>query len=177
MTVAIVALLWGIVVVLGGAAVRKGGVPALRGAGDFALKTGLSIVPRLVFALLAASFLSKLIPAEWIVSAIGRDSGTTGILIASVAGGLLPGGPMSSFPIAVFLWQFGAGVPQMVALLVGWSVFAFHRVIAYELPLLGWRFAAIRLLSTFMMPPLAGLIAAGLLAWLGEGAAPLPPAQ
>ena len=43
-----------------------------------------------------------------------------------------------------------------------WSVFAFHRVLIYEITLMGWRFSAIRLISSLILPPLAGLLAMAL---------------
>ncbi len=169
--------LWVLVAVLAGFVLRNRGVYAVKESGKFALVVGKALLPRLIFALLAASFLAQLAPQAMIASVLGRDSGLIGILLASVVGGLLPGGPMTSFPIAVFMWQYGAGVPQMVALLTGWSVFAFNRVVAYELPIMGWRFTAVRLASALILPPLAGLFAAAatmLLGWSGPDAI-MPP--
>jgi uncharacterized protein len=34
-----------------------------------------------------------------------------------------------------------------------------HRILAYELPVMGWRFSAVRLLSSFFLPVVAGLLA------------------
>ena len=164
-------LLWAAVAVLALVAGLRGGPGALRDAGRFTLRSGLSIAPRLVLALLAAAFLSELVPSSAVAALIGGQSGLTGILIATLVGGLLPGGPMTSFPIAVFVWGAGGGIPQMVALLAGWSVFAFHRVLAYEIPMMGWRFAALRLLSVAVIPPLAGGLTYAALALLGEGLA------
>ena len=47
----------------------------------------------------------------------------------------------------------------MIAFLTAWSVFAFHRVLIYEITLMGWRFSAVRLISSLILPPLAGLLA------------------
>jgi uncharacterized membrane protein YraQ (UPF0718 family) len=159
--------LWTLVAVLAGFVWRNRGVYAVKESGKFALIVGKALLPRLVFALLAASFLARLVPQEVIASMLGQDSGLIGILFASVVGGLLPGGPMTSFPVAVFMWQYGAGMPQMVALLTGWSVFAFHRIVAYEVPIMGWRFTAVRLASSLIVPPLAGLFAAATVVLLG----------
>lgn len=131
------------------------------------------LVIRIPLAILAATFIAHLIPTEHVSSWIGPDSGFKGILIASAVGAFIPGGPMLTFPLALVIWQLGAGQPQMVTLLAAWSIFAFHRVISYELPLLGPRFLVVRLASSFMLPALAGLIAGGLmLAWHGAGAPP-----
>lgn len=167
-------VLWGLVALFSLLVLRKRGAYAVKESGQFALVVGKMLTPRLIFALMAAAFLAQLVPQAWIASVLGNDSGFLGILLASVIGGILPGGPMTSFPIAVFMWQYGAGVPQMVALLTGWSVFALHRMLAYELPIMGWHFTAIRLASTCLMPPLAGLLAAAVVAAIGPDALTAP---
>jgi len=138
---------------------RKGGA-GVKAAGGFALKQGRALAIRLPLALLAASFLAQVVPTDAIAQVLGRDSGLYGIILASLLGGILPGGPMASFPLALFIWDAGAGTGQMVALLAGWSVFAMHRVLAYEAPVMGWRFVALRLASSFFLPPAAGILAA-----------------
>jgi hypothetical protein len=90
---------------------------------------------------------------------IGPESGAIGIFIAAGAGGFLPGGPMVAFPIVVFFQQAGAGVPQLVALLAGWSVYALIRTVAFEAPMMGWRFVALRGASCLVLPILAGFSA------------------
>jgi uncharacterized membrane protein YraQ (UPF0718 family) len=109
--------------------------------------------------ILIAAFLSRMLPADAITFLIGKESGIYGILIASVLGGFIPGGPMVAFPIAVTMLAIGAGQPQMIALLTSWSVFAVHRILTYELPLMGNRFVAVRLMAVGIMPPLAGTAA------------------
>lgn len=120
---------------------------------------GPPLLVRIPIALLAAGFLEALLPTELVQGQIGAESGVTGILLASVVGGFIPGGPFVSFPVAVAFFRAGAGLPQLTALLTAWSVFAFHRVIAYELPLMGPRFVITRLLASALLPPLAGGLA------------------
>jgi uncharacterized membrane protein YraQ (UPF0718 family) len=115
---------------------------------------------RVPFALLAASFLSALMPADLIGRLLGSDSGMKGIALSALLGGFVPGGPMISFPIALVIWDRGAGPAQMVTFLAAWSIFAVHRIISYELPLMGPRFVGIRLASSWMLPPVAGVLAA-----------------
>ena len=122
----------------------------------------LEIMPRIALALMAAGFISVLIPSEPVARYIGPDSGLTGILIASLTGGFVPGGPIISFPLVVVLYKAGAGLPQLIAFLTAWSVFAFHRVLIYEVTLMGWRFSAVRLVSSLILPPLAGLLSMAL---------------
>lgn len=127
---------------------------------------GGAMVFRVPLALIAASFISELVPTEVIGAMLGKESGARGILLACLLGGLIPGGPMISFPIAIVIWDMGAGQAQMIAFLAAWSIFALHRIISYELPIMGPRFVVIRLASSWMLPPLAGLIAVILLAAL-----------
>jgi uncharacterized protein len=122
----------------------------------------LEIMPRIALALLAAGFIGVLIPSEPVARNIGPDSGFPGVLLASIVGGFIPGGPILSFPLVVVLYKAGAGLPQVIAFLTAWSVFAFHRVLIYEINLMGWRFSAVRLISSVILPPLAGLLAMAL---------------
>ncbi|WP_435100257.1 hypothetical protein [Arhodomonas sp. AD133] len=117
------------------------------------------LLVRLPVALVAASFLAELLPQEWFATVLGSTSGMTGILAASVLGGVLPGGPSVSFPLVLVLFRAGAGTPQMVALITAWSVLALHRVLAFELPMMGWPFVWRRWLVSLLLAPLAGTIA------------------
>jgi uncharacterized membrane protein YraQ (UPF0718 family) len=86
------------------------------------------------------------------------ESGFRGILLGTVAGAIAPGGPYVSLPIAAGLIKSGAGVGTMVAFLTGWSLWALGRL-PMEVGILGWKFTIIRFTSTFIFPPIAGLIA------------------
>lgn len=151
--------LWSAVAGLGAYVGRRKGVAALRRAGSFALGQASGLAVRLPMALLAASFLSQIIPTEHVAALLGPQTGLWGVVLASLVGGVLPGGPMTSFPLALVMFEAGAGPAQTVALLAGWSVFALHRVLAYEAPMMGWRFSGLRLAACFFLPPLAGLLA------------------
>jgi uncharacterized membrane protein YraQ (UPF0718 family) len=153
--------LWGLATALGFVAVRRGRAVALSGMA-VAFERIVTIMPRIAAALLMAGFVAQLTPSELVAALIGPNSGLTGILIASITGGFVPAGPIISFPLIVVLHKAGAGIPQLVAFLTAWSVFAFHRVMIYESTLMSWRFSAIRLTSSLVLPPLSGLLAAAL---------------
>ena len=89
---------------------------------------------------------------------MGTESGFRGILIGSAVGGLTPGGPYIAMPIAAGLMQTGAGIGTMVAFMTGWSLWAFTRL-PLEIGIMGWKFTAIRLACTLLLPIIAGLIA------------------
>ena len=126
----------------------------LKSAGNILLQ----ITPLLIFAFIIAGMVQVLIPTEMISKWIGAESGLRGILIGTVVGGLMPGGPYVSLPIAAGLLRTGASIGTMVAFLTAWSLWAVTRM-PMELGILGWKFTLIRLACTFFFPPIAGLIA------------------
>lgn len=128
---------------------------AFRFAGEQAARLAIA----LPMALLAAGFLGALIPQELVAHWLGQASGWTGILLASALGSVVPGGPMVSYATAIVVLKAGAGTPQMVAFLTAWSVFALHRVLTYEMPLMGPRFTLVRFSASLVLPPLSGGLA------------------
>jgi uncharacterized membrane protein YraQ (UPF0718 family) len=138
-----------------------------RGAGQHiegiksALSMTIGILPLLVFAFTIAGMTQVLLPQEMIAKWVGTESGLRGIFIGSVAGGLCPGGPFVSLPIAAGLIRSGASMGTMVAFLTGWSLWAVSRL-PMEVGILGWKLTSIRIASTLLFPPLAGFIAQAL---------------
>jgi len=126
-----------------------------------ALGMTIGILPLLVFAFTIAGMTQALLSQEMIAKWVGTESGLRGILIGSVAGGLCPGGPFVSLPIAAGLIRSGASMGTMVAFLTGWSLWAVSRL-PMEIGILGWKLTIIRLASTLLFPPLAGFIAQAL---------------
>ena len=123
-----------------------------------ALSMTIEILPLLIFAFIVAGMSQVLVSQETISRWVGAESGLRGILIGSLAGGLCPGGPFVSLPLAAGLLRAGAGMGTMVAFVTGWSIWAVSRL-PMEVGILGWKFTLIRLASTVFFPPLAGLIA------------------
>lgn len=150
------AILFGIVAVLWVIAMSRPGrlhVTALSHARD-----NLAVlVLRIPLAIVASSFLAELLPSEAISAWLGSDSGMSGILIASAIGFVLPGGPPLSFPLAAALMVSGAGTPQMVALLTAWAILNPHRLVAWELPVVGVAYAWRRAAIGMPLAPLSGL--------------------
>ncbi len=158
-------IIWSLVLILGIIALRRSKATlglAVRASAD----QGRMLLLRIPLAVLATTFLVELLPPELMRDSIGAESGIAGIMIASVAGALLPGGPFLSFPIAVALFKAGVGAPQMMALLTAWSVYAVHRTLNFELPMMGGRFILLRLASSIMIPPLVGIAAMLALRWI-----------
>lgn len=115
--------------------------------------------PVIVVSFLAAGFAEALIPQEWVRERLDAGSGMTGILLGAGVGIITPAGPFVSMPIAAIMIRSGAGAGPVVAFLSAWSLLALHRFVAWEVPILGWRFAALRYLTCIVLPILAGLIA------------------
>jgi uncharacterized membrane protein YraQ (UPF0718 family) len=113
-------------------------------------------LPRVILALLAAGFLSYLMPHEIIAEWLGHESGLKGIAIATVLGAVMPGGPLIAFPIVVILTKAGAGMPALVAFLTSWSVLGIQRIIGFELPMMGSKFVINRLAIGIFLPALSG---------------------
>ncbi len=118
------------------------------------------ILPRLIPALILAGLLQVLVPQETVARYFGRAGGMKAILVASVAGVLTPGGPMISVPLMVVLANSGAGLPSLVAYMTAWSLFGVQRIIAWEAPLLGWKFVAVRVIPSLIFPVVAGWLVA-----------------
>lgn len=123
-----------------------------------ALHMTVEILPLLAFAFIVAGLVQALLAQESLSRWVGAESGWRGILIGSVAGGLAPGGPFVSLPIAAGLLRAGASVGTMVAFLTAWSVWSVSRM-PMEVGILGWKFALIRVTCSLVFPPLAGWMA------------------
>ena len=144
-------------VIFGAAALLKGKPIFLSGVNS-GIKLFLGILPMLFFAFILAGFIQALIPREAINRWIGKGSGLKGILVGCLAGSLIPGGPYTSFPIVAGLIKTGASIGTVVAFITAWSLWAFTRL-PIEIGVVGFKLAFVRLASTFIFPPLAGIIA------------------
>lgn len=118
----------------------------------------LEVLPLLIFAFVVAGMAQVLIPREMLTKWVGEESGIRGLLIGTVSGAFIPGGPYVSLPVAAGLLKAGAGVGTLVAFLTAWSLWGISRL-PLEVGILGWKFAAVRLACTFFFPPIAGLLA------------------
>ena len=123
-----------------------------------ALRMLLDILPLLIFAFIRGGLVQAMLPKDLLSRWVGVESGFRGILIGTIAGSITPGGPYVSFPIVAALMQSGAGVGTMVAFVTSWSLWAVARL-PMEIGILGWRFTVVRLISVFVFPPIAGVMA------------------
>lgn len=144
---------------LGVAVWLRGGADLLReglgNGGNMLLGSGLLIV----ISFFAAGLVEALIPRQAIATALGVDSGLRGILLATGAGVLTPSGPFVAIPIAAALERSGAGMAPLVAYISAWGLLALHRLVAWEIPILGSQLALTRWGVCLLLPVLAALVA------------------
>ena len=126
--------------------------------------------PRICVAILAAGFISQILPKDLVAEWLGESAGWQGILIGCAVGPFFPGGPLVIMPLVLALFKAGAGVPALIALLATASTWGVHRIFMFEIPMMGGRFTGLRLVSSIAIPPLAGLLAALLVYALGPPA-------
>jgi uncharacterized membrane protein YraQ (UPF0718 family) len=113
----------------------------------------------MLIGFLLAGLVSILVPREAVARALGEGSGAGGLFLASLAGILTPGGPFTHFPLLAALRSQGAGIGPLSAYITAWSLLGLHRILLWELPLLGWRFVLVRAGASILVAPAIGWIA------------------
>jgi len=150
--------LWGSVAVLGFLAWQRGRVVLVssvrEGSMDF-----INIVPRIALGVIGSGYIAAVIPPEVITGWLGPDSGWFGVLAAVIAGAATPGGPVVGFSIGAVALKVGGGTPQVIAYVVAWALFAFQRMILWEVPFMPARFVWFRAAVSLPFPFLAAAIA------------------
>jgi uncharacterized membrane protein YraQ (UPF0718 family) len=116
----------------------------------------LEIMPRMVAAFIIAGLIQAFVPQEPIVRWMEHGSGFRGIFIGMTLGSVTPGGPMTHFPIVASFFKLGVGIGPLVSYLTAWSLFGLQRIIMWEVPFLGIKVVAVRLVASFFLPFLAG---------------------
>lgn len=143
-------------VILTVAAYFRGGVHLI------GLKLGAKTIWDNLLILLAsfavAGLARVLIPKELISQWLGAQAGFKGILLGCIAGGLVPGSPYSVFPIIASFYEAGAGIGTTVGFVTAYSLWSVVRL-PLEVGIIGPKVALVRMISTLIFPPIAGLIA------------------
>lgn len=112
----------------------------------------------LIVSFILAGLVQVLIPHDLITRWLGAESGARGVLIGCVVGGLVPGSPYATFPVVASLHQAGASIGAVVGFVTAWALWSVSRL-PVEIALIAPRPALIRYAVTFVVPPIAGLLA------------------
>jgi len=139
------------------AAYRTAGSPAVAGLKSSVGQTA-AIIPMLLAAFIIAEMMMVLIPGPVISQWIGREAGLRGIAAGTGAGLFTFGGPFVSYTMAAGFLRAGASAGTLVAFITSWALLSFGRL-PIEVSILGWRFTLLRVAATFLLAPLAGLLA------------------
>ena len=154
-------LLWASVAALAVMAWQRGTAvlasSAREGTMDF-----IAIVPRIALGVIGSGFIAAIIPPQVITGWLGPDSGWAGVLAAVIAGAATPGGPVVGFSIGAVALKSGGGAPQVIAYVIAWALFAFQRLILWEIPFMPARFVWFRAAVSLPFPFLAAAIAMAL---------------
>lgn len=151
-------LMAGLTTVTGGLCLAFYGIEAMRGSFEGDLSMLLWRAPKLAIAFVVGGFVQVVLPRDKVARVIGERSGLKGIVIASAAGMVTPGGPMTSFPLVKALHLAGTGRGALVAYLTSWATLGFQRILIWELPLMGMDFVMLRVIASLPLPIAAGLI-------------------
>lgn len=118
----------------------------------------MATLPKMIFAFAVAGLIQVILPTDLVSQWLGEGSGIRGLMIGTVAGACTPGGPMLHFPIVASLMASGAGAGPIIAYLTSWSLIGFHRLIIWEIPILGVEITVARFLASLVLPPFVGFV-------------------
>jgi uncharacterized membrane protein YraQ (UPF0718 family) len=117
------------------------------------------MLPKVLAGCLIGAFVTLLLPRELVARWVGHESGMTGLLIAAFFGFLLPGGPITIYPVAGAFLVMGADAGAVVAFIVSWTLIGYTRALVWELPFFGYEFVIWRIVAAVPLPIIAGVLA------------------
>jgi uncharacterized membrane protein YraQ (UPF0718 family) len=118
----------------------------------------VDVLPKVLAGCLIGAFVTLLLPREAVTRWVGAESGLTGLIIATLAGIVLPGGPLAIYPVASAFLVAGADIGAVVALLTSWTLIGFNRALIWEVPFMGVDFVLWRMLAALPFPVIAGVL-------------------
>lgn len=135
--------------------------------GEAALSAGLGeeedlllhVLPRMAAAVIVAGFVRVLAPPALITRWLGEGSGVLGLLLATFAGMVTPGGQTAIFALVAAMAVAGADRGTLVAFSIGWALLGVQRIMLWEVPMLGGDFTFLRVALAVPVPIIAGMIA------------------
>lgn len=118
-----------------------------------------NLMPRLIAAQVVAGMVWVLLPRERLASLLGGPASKRGLVIATAAGIVTPGGPASAFPLLAIAAVSGADIGILVSYITSWALLGVQRILVWDLPFMGLEFSTLRFLVCLPLPVLAGVIA------------------
>jgi len=118
----------------------------------------LDILPKMGAGCLIGVFSTLLIPREMVARLVGAESGLTGLAVATFAGAIMPGGPMTVYPVAGAFLAAGADIGAALAFVTSWTLLGYARALVWELPFFGAHFVLWRMAIAPAFPIIVGLI-------------------
>jgi uncharacterized membrane protein YraQ (UPF0718 family) len=115
--------------------------------------------PKVLAACIIAALVAVLLPREMVSRWVGAESGFFGLVIGALAGVILPGGPITIFPIASAFVAVGADVGVAIAFITSWTLLGYSRALVWELPIFGLDFLIWRSIAAIPLPIVAGILA------------------
>ena len=158
MTLAINILLWLVVGALAFLAALRGRVLFNDGARDGVIEF-VKLLPRIGIGVVGSGFVAEVLPKALIAPWLGPESGLLGVVIATLGGALTPGGPVVGFSIGAAALKSGAGAPQVIAYSTAWALYAMHRLLIWEVPMMPARMVWLRAAVSLPLPFIAAAAA------------------
>ena len=118
----------------------------------------LDILPKMAAGCLIGVFATLLIPRELVARLVGAESGFAGLIIATFAGAIMPGGPVTVYPVAGAFLAVGADIGAALAFVTSWTLLGYARALVWELPFFGADFVLWRMAIAPAFPIVVGLL-------------------
>ena len=119
----------------------------------------IKLLPRIGIGVVGSGFVAEVLPKALIAPWLGPESGLLGVAIATLGGALTPGGPVVGFSIGAAALKSGAGAPQVIAYSTAWALYAVHRLLIWEVPMMPARMVWLRAAVSLPLPFIAAAAA------------------
>jgi uncharacterized membrane protein YraQ (UPF0718 family) len=132
-------------------------------------KVMISTFPFLIAALMLVGLFKILLEPQLVVDLLGEQQGIMALVIATFIGFPLPGPRYAVYPLARQLYDYGASVGVVAAIICGQQIIDVPDGFILEIKLLGWRFFAIRTVIAVIVVFLEGLLVSIVFIFLPHG--------
>jgi uncharacterized membrane protein YraQ (UPF0718 family) len=117
------------------------------------------MLPKVLAGCLIGAFVTMILPRELVARWVGHESGFAGLAVAAFFGFLLPGGPITIYPVAGAFLTMGADAGAVVTFITSWTLCGYTRALVWELPFFGPDFVIWRIVEALPLPFIAAAAA------------------